>query len=112
MNVKVFLIAVIISTAVVVSGCVTEEELTPTEKNAVRAKIACELTCKQELSAGKDLSSGPCLSNEIVLGWVCDVAHEPREMVDNELENQCPEFGKTASHFIEVSPTCEFIRAV
>ncbi len=45
--------------------------------------------------------------------WVCDVAHSPREDVDNLPENQCREFGEgKANHFVEVNPNCEFIKAV
>jgi len=77
-----------------------------------RAAYACILLCKSYLQNGTDLSSGPCLSNEIIPGWVCDVAHWPREDVDNRKENQCPAYGKTAFHFVEVNPRCEFIRAV
>jgi hypothetical protein len=77
---------------------------------AERASAACAFTCKAELLAGRDLSAGPCLSNEIVPGWVCDVAHYPREERDNDPANQCPEFGISASHFIEVDEACNVIR--
>jgi hypothetical protein len=45
--------------------------------------------------------------------WVCDVAHEPRQPVDNLRENQCDAWhAGTATHFIEVTPECEFIKAI
>jgi hypothetical protein len=31
-------------------------------------------------------------------------------MVDDVPANQCFEFGKTANHFIEVDPACNFIQ--
>jgi len=61
----------------------------------------------------KELSNGPCLAEHMSNpDWVCDVAHWPREAVDNLAENQCSSYGKTAKHFIEVTPDCKFIRAV
>lgn len=62
---------------------------------------------------GENLNNGPCLSNEIYADWVCDVAHDPREQIDNIPENQCPVFreGK-AHHFVEVDENCDFIRAM
>lgn len=90
-----------------VSGCVAE---IPNMKE--QAKEKCIEACKTALATGQNLSPGPCLSNRIVDGWVCDVAHWPRQEVDNDAANQCPEFGETAKHFVEVNPECEFIRAV
>jgi hypothetical protein len=63
-----------------------------------------------------DLSDGPCLTDggvEFYDDWVCDVAHSPREPVDNLPENQCQAFrNDEAHHFVEVSPQCEFIKAM
>jgi len=75
----------------------------------------CVKACREALISGKDLSSGPCLLNPIpnLKNWVCDVAHSPRQEIDNLPENQCPLFreGK-ASHFVEVDLACNFIRAI
>lgn len=58
---------------------------------------------KQKKIEGVDMSNGPCLTNELVPNWVVDVAHSPRQAVDNQAENQCAAFreGK-AMHFIEL----------
>jgi len=41
---------------------------------------------------------------------VCDVAHQPRQDVDNDRKNQCDAYHDgRASHFVEVDPTCAFI---
>jgi len=94
-----------------ISGCVQVQEIPSPEE---QAKMKCiELCKKSEI----DLSNGPCLSDDNpewdVNNWVCDVAHSPREAVDNLPENQCRAFreGK-ARHFVEVNPNCEFIKAV
>ena len=75
------------------------------------AKRDCISLCNQA-KMNNDLSNGPCLSNRIIDDWVCDVAHSPRQAVDNDPANQCSEFGKSAKHFIEVDPDCNFIRSV
>lgn len=73
----------------------------------------CEALCRQKLNEGQNLSNGPCLANPLPAdapNWVCDVAHNPRQEIDNLPENQCSAFGKTASHFIEVDENCNLIR--
>lgn len=81
----------------------------------------CSRICKSSLSNSKDISNGPCLANEVnrvkggwlVEKWVCDVAHNPRQAVDDLPENQCSAYreGK-ARHFVEVDETCNLIRVV
>lgn len=87
-----------------------------TVNDADRARFACEFLCRIALDEGLDLSEGPCLSTGSaaweVEGWVCDVAHSPRQAVDNLEENQCPEFGVSAEHFVEFGPECGFILSV
>ena len=80
------------------------------QNEAERAEYGCIFKCKTDLINGMDMSSGPCLSNEIIPGWVCDVAHSPRQATDNDPSNQCPEYGVTASHFVEVDENCITIR--
>ncbi|MEM5811193.1 MAG: hypothetical protein QXG91_00380 [Candidatus Aenigmatarchaeota archaeon] len=86
----------------------------PLSSEAEKAKEICIKKCQDALSSGQNLANGPCLLNPIeeLPDWVCDVAHHPRENIDNLPENQCSAFreGK-AKHFVEVSPTCEFIRS-
>jgi hypothetical protein len=102
--------------AVFLSGCVEQpEQQTTTTTTAQtpkeKAKAACMQKCLDALSAGQNLSNGPCLDNKIAEGWVCDVAHSPRQAMDNEKANQCSEYGITANSFVEVDPSCNFIRA-
>jgi hypothetical protein len=87
----------------------------PVVTDADRARYACIFLCKAARGEGMYLGDGPCLSTGTAWemeDWVCDVAHWPREEVDNLPENQCPDYGVSASHFVEVSPECGFIRAV
>ena len=37
--------------------------------------------------------------------WVADIAHDPREDIDDEPENQCQRYREgEASHFVELTP--------
>ncbi len=94
----------------VLSGCAqpAEENVTGTDP-----KEKCVALCEQALADGADLSSGPCLSNHLIKNWVCDVAHSPRTASDNLPENQCSAFREgDATHFVEVSPECDFIKQI
>lgn len=66
---------------------------------------------KENKKAGKDMSSGPCLDEQINIDWVLDVAHNPREPIDDLAANQCNAFliGK-AKHFVELDEKGKFIR--
>jgi hypothetical protein len=102
---KLPIIFCILLLAVFLSGCVGQDD------SNEKAKADCMQKCNDVLSAGQDISNGPCLDNKIIEGWVCDVAHSPRQAVDDDPTNQCQEFGKTAFNFIEVDTSCNFIRA-
>ena len=76
------------------------------------AEIECVALCQSALTQGTDLSAGPCLGNPIprLATWVCDVAHQPRQAVDNRQDNQCPAFREgVAKHFVEVDENCQVI---
>ncbi len=79
------------------------------ESETFDASRLCVKTCQEAKTKGQDLTSGPCLSNKIIDQWVCDVAHKPRLDVDNLDKNTCPEFGKSADHFVEVDEECDVI---
>lgn len=78
------------------------------------AKAQCIEICRQAQRDFMVLSMGPCLGNPIpnMAEWVCDVAHNPRQDVDNKIENQCSSFAQgSAKHFVEVDPDCNFIKS-
>jgi hypothetical protein len=60
------------------------------------------------------LEQGPCLAEQLpgLEDWVVDIAHEPREAVDDDPANQCDRFKSgLAHHFVELTPEGELIRA-
>jgi hypothetical protein len=108
---KLFLIIIGI---ILINGCVGGEI---PESITQGVKSSCISLCNEELEKGTNLENGPCLSDNTpnwnIENWVCDVAHSPRENVDNLRENQCDDWhNKKASHFVEVYPNCEFIRTI
>lgn len=108
---KPIVLTLVLLGIVLISGCIGQEaEITDEEK----AISACKAECNSRLSAGEGLSAGPCLLDPIPESpdWVCDVAHEPRQDIDDQPENQCSAFReRRANHFVEVDPNCEFIKA-
>lgn len=60
---------------------------------------------------GQDLKNGPCLGI-VADDWVADIAHNPRQDVDDKPENQCEDYrnGK-ARHFIELDQNGQIIQA-
>lgn len=52
---------------------------------------------------GVDFTDGPCLTNDLLPGWVVDITHDPRQPVDNLIQNQCQAFREgRAKHFVEL----------
>ena len=111
MRIESLLIILALISIPLLSGCVETESETDAEK----ATLACMNECRIWLNADKELSKGPCLLNPItdIPDWVCDIAHSPRQDVDNDPNNQCSAFREgRAHHFVEVDENCELIRAV
>lgn len=66
---------------------------------------------EQAKAQGVDMTNGPCLG-VIKPGWVADVAHDPRQPVDDDPANQCAEYRSSeADHFVELDPEGNFIRS-
>lgn len=66
---------------------------------------------KNRMDSGTDFSSGPCLSNDLLPDWVVDIAHNPRQKLDDLPENQCQAYlEKRATHFVELDLDGEVIR--
>ena len=67
---------------------------------------------RQKVAQGADLSRGPCLAEEVVPDWCVDIAHNPRQPVDDLPENQCASFREgRVHHFVELDPEGNLIRA-
>lgn len=72
---------------------------------------ADDLTVREEAArvyaeakaSGLDLTTGPCLLESTEMGWAFDIAHLPREPIDDLPENQCLSYltGKI-KHLVEL----------
>jgi len=90
--------------ALFLSGC---SQQINTSKEQIAFK--CTKLCQSKINT-QDLNNGLCLGL-IDDGWVCDVAHNPRQAIDNLPENQCIDYREgRARHFVEVDPECKIIR--
>ncbi|MBI4015705.1 MAG: hypothetical protein HY362_03230 [Candidatus Aenigmarchaeota archaeon] len=112
---KISIFPLVIIFPLIVAGC-TSQKPTETTTNTLVQQLSelCIQACNNVLAAGQPLEEGPCLLNPIREDriWVCDVAHNPRQPIDDLPENQCSAYiSGEANHFVEVTPDCKFIRA-
>jgi hypothetical protein len=104
------LVAIALILAAFIAGCGGGSSSGESEKGMAIA-AAKFLVAGQ---AKRDLSDGPCLSEGLpgMSDWAVDVAHDPRQPVDDQPANQCESVrdGKT-HHFVELTPDGKLIRA-
>jgi hypothetical protein len=83
----------------------------PAEDERTRAIAAARAAYAAAEEEGADFSRGPCLG-VVLEGWVADIAHDPRQDVDDEPENQCEAYRSgEAGHFVELDLDGDLIRA-
>lgn len=84
---------------------------TPSEVR-VQQDLILQAQKMYESVKSQDLSNGPCLG--LITNnpdWVVDIAHSPRQEVDNLSVNQCADFAEgRAHHFIELDPDGNIIK--
>jgi predicted small lipoprotein YifL len=79
-----------------------------------RAVDEAQAAFRQAQSSGVDLSTGPCISESLpsLPDWVADLAHDPRQPIDDEAANQCERYRSgEAHHFVELNIDGQLIRA-
>lgn len=76
------------------------------------ANFKCQELCQFELTSGDtDFNNGPCLAEEIIPDWSCDIVHSPRQAVDDDPANQCASFRQGLTHhFVEVDGNCNRVK--
>ena len=88
------------------------------QNNLITSNVTSDIAFKnalnlysQKKTEGVDLTNGPCLGN-VAPDWVADIAHNPRQSIDDKEENQCADFKNgLAHHFIELDPEGKLIRS-
>lgn len=94
------------------AGCGGGDDVSHDERS--RAIGAAQQAYQQAVTRGDDLETGPCIAETLpdLADWVADIAHDPREDVDDDPANQCERYRQgDASHFVELNPDGELIRA-
>jgi len=104
---------------IVLAGC-SQKPVANTDitKSPIVQKITSDLAFKTALNVyagkkleGMEMTNGPCLGL-IATDWVLDIAHNPRQSVDDQPENQCEDYRNgTAHHFIEMDEDGKVIRS-
>jgi hypothetical protein len=105
------LIVAIASLTLVILGC-GGNDVSEEERN--RAITAAKQAYQETIARRENLAVGPCIAEKLprLPEWVADVAHDPRQDIDDESENQCRRYREgEASHFVELTPDGELIRA-
>jgi predicted small lipoprotein YifL len=88
------------------------KQVTPSA--SARAVDAAQPIFREQQAEGQDMSTGPCISESLpgLPDWVADVAHDPREAIDDEPANQCQRYRNgQAHHFVELNVDGALIRA-
>jgi hypothetical protein len=101
----------VIAASIVIGGCGGDDAPAGERDQAVAAAMDAYDDAEAK---GVDFTSGPCIAEQLpgLDDWVADVAHDPREDVDDEAENQCQRYRDgEASHFVELDPDGNLIRA-
>jgi hypothetical protein len=93
------------------AGCGGGSPTQATRDRAVNEAMAAYRQAKQD---GTNLSRGPCIAEQLpgMPDWVADIAHNPRQPVDDQPANQCQRFRNgQAHHFVELDTAGHLIRA-
>jgi hypothetical protein len=94
------------------TGCGKNENVDPSDRD--RAVDKAQAVYAQSTASGVALSQGPCIAEELpgLPDWVVDIAHDPRQPVDDDPANQCQRYRSgEAHHFVELDPDGTLIKA-
>lgn len=113
---KLFLL--VLTVVIITSVAVIKTSKTPAYKKGASSTYdavvhAATNLYKKTVTQGVDLSNGPCLTNDLMPGWVVDIVHSPREAVDDLPENQCRAYLEgRATHVVELDPSGNVVRVI
>jgi hypothetical protein len=103
--------AIWICAAIVVAGCSGGAAPRDADRTAAINEARVEYAVAKQ--KGIDFADGPCIAEHLpgLPDWVADVAHDPRQPVDDQPQNQCARARSgDASHFVELDPDGNLIR--
>jgi hypothetical protein len=93
-------------------GCGGDDGASESDRD--KAVAEAQKAFEEAKASGTNLESGPCIAEALpgLSDWVADIAHDPRQDVDDDPANQCERYRDgAASHFVELTPEGELIRA-
>jgi hypothetical protein len=100
--------------AAVIAGCGSGSGSSPSQSERSQAVGQAIVAFHKVEASGQDLSRGPCIAEHLpgLDDWAADIAHDPRQPVDDHPANQCSSYrdGQT-HHFVELTPQGDLIRA-
>lgn len=109
------LLAIAAVSAFILSACAKTAQSPVSQEQAASQDEALKNALNvysQKRDQSVDLTNGPCLGI-IANDWVLDIAHNPRQDIDDKSENQCPDFKEgRAHHFVELDPDGKLIKIV
>jgi hypothetical protein len=85
----------------------------PSQTDRDRAVMEATAAYHEAKATGAELDHGPCIAEQLpgLTDWVADIAHSPRQPVDDRPGNQCQRFRNgQAHHFVELDPSGHLIR--
>ncbi len=110
-----YLLLILILTIILLTASITLLKNTNWLKAASKKEIDTAVNQAKllySIKKGEDISTGPCLSDALMPNWVLDIAHSPRQSIDDLPENQCPSYREGRSkHFVELDIDGNLIRA-
>lgn len=111
LNLLILALVVILVTAILTLALNNNSAKSPSKNEIDTAINQAKYLYRQKKMTGEDFSNGPCLSNALMPNWVLDIAHNPRQSIDDSLENQCPAYREgRAQHFVELDLEGNVIR--
>lgn len=90
---------------------VKKSSTVPQENASQKAVTLAKKIYDEKKLQNVDFKDGPCLSENLMPDWVADIAHNPRQPVDDMPKNQCAAFREgIAHHFVELDLQGNVIR--
>jgi predicted small lipoprotein YifL len=106
-------VAGVVAATLALAGCGSSgSQLSPSDRDTAVDKA--QAVYRDFAASGQDLNRGPCISNGLagLPDWVVDIAHDPRQDVDDDPANQCSRYRDgQAHHFVELDQDGTLIRA-
>jgi hypothetical protein len=83
------------------------------KENKELAINECIKECELFVLKGNIVTDGPCISQEIIKNWACDIVNQPKiKLIDSNPKNQCESYNKNkVKYLVEVTKNCELISA-